>query len=1376
MPIDLSVFNAYWTFDASSGIVADGPSRPFNNTTPPTSPNFAVITDLGTIQQQFTVTGAGAHTIAVQSENRWTPAPSMQVRVLVDGASIGTIASNDGFHWSSNSLTTGSLAAGTHTLRFEGTGVAGQGRSIFLDSVTITGPSGAVPLLNPSFDTYLLAPDHFVFNPPAVAVPSLRLSVATVSTCGKWLECQLTNITGGAIVAPATMNQAPILSVNGVAAGPLQMPTGTPRFPMLLTSAHTTFLAPVPSAVIGILGISSGAAITLDAPEGWVFGPAGYAEAMAGQAVLNRAGQSFVRLTDVPRTMALGASYYLMAEWHCGFLPKNLRTRCAYWQPPNASEDPGGKPLVMGGTSAVAPVVAVGSSSNIDSTSYPTPAGYWAVRWDDLDGGTTFALTNNGAVNTSCVEVPALGNPGSGGLGKVRVFDFEPTGVIDSSTNQLLTNLYVWLQLSKADKAPHFDNLAVLSPGNFSWTAGQPTTIPMPLWSDVAAEVDAQLPPSLPFGPHRQATAGIQLGNSASCEREDLVDPADFHWAQDAKRVIQCRYVQARPWTNATSPYIYDPLSGTDYPATLTAPITTAPASGTVETITLSQVGDGLILAGLVLTIDSEKMRVMANPTGPSTGMTVSVMRGVASTTPALHPISPPTPKTITVSARRPVADLTVFGPNNLQITELVTQSPHGARTGQILPMDGNGWVNFTYSDGTGFATMTPADGQYHGFSPYKMAIYVTGASSFLVIQPSPNPATVPNVTLSTSYALIPGPATFDCSSTKFLPEDGWVPYEIAASTAARHPGVPARVTFCMAASDDMVDAIWTRVLAYLPPDRDVYAEKGDEPWNFAGVPSFYWYAQSYMLYGQHSPYHWYGVRVGQIRARGRAIWAAAGRDPAHVKSTFNLQCAPNNWNLIPGLLDFFKTHSAVPDLIEVAPYYDYYLDPAVWQAYASWPTDMLVDAWIWDVYRNTSGGGGAKWAGAMLHRTSDYKSAIDSWNAANGGAVALGIYEYGPEKPWPVYYGALGAAMDATTTTLPLQSATAYNPLDDNWADANKVQPGAWLLVDNEWMTVSGPRSGLDVPVNRGQGGTTAAAHASGSQVRNDWIEGVRDLTYHPNYRIAHYDVLAFFQANGVSICIPSSLDQDFPGGSAWADYHGIGQQPGMGDGSDGKANNLLCLARRGQANSKPANVSQDFNVSVRGQAMIEFLQGAAPAAPPRTSDMDIRQSTLVSVFVGPVLDISGNAVTGAVVADFSTTSGGTSAPLASPATASHAGNGHYDIALPAALTSTLGGLYVWVNNAAYAMTIGRFLVIDPKSYDERVTGNLATPRTLDGIPATQITVSDARWGSVNNAAGKLARSGPSGENASLLTPSGDAVYRNFVLSVTTGGAMSRA
>ena len=59
-----------------------------------------------------------------------------------------------------------------------------------------------------------------------------------------------------------------------------------------------------------------------------------------------------------------------------------------------------------------------------------------------------------------------------------------------------------------------------------------------------------------------------------------------------------------------------------------------------------------------------------------------------------------------------------------------------------------------------------------------------------------------------------------------------------------------------------------------------------------------------------------------------------------------------------------------------------------------------------------------------------------------------------------------------------------------------------------------------------------------------------------------------------------------------AWGMYHGILQDHGRGDGTDGKLNNLLCRANPTAAHYKGANVNQDMNtVSVRGQAFIDWL-----------------------------------------------------------------------------------------------------------------------------------------------------------------------------------------
>src|SRR5208283_5225255 len=68
--------------------------------------------------------------------------------------------------------------------------------------------------------------------------------------------------------------------------------------------------------------------------------------------------------------------------------------------------------------------------------------------------------------------------------------------------------------------------------------------------------------------------------------------------------------------------------------------------------------------------------------------------------------------------------------------------------------------------------------------------------------------------------------------------------------------------------------------------------------------------------------------------------------------------------------------------------------------------------------------------------------------------------------------------------------------------------------------------------------------------------------------------------------------------GGTDWGLYHGPIQPYGRGDGSDGKSNNLLCLATPGQSHSKASTVNQDLqNVSVRGAAFLNWMQAAAPS-----------------------------------------------------------------------------------------------------------------------------------------------------------------------------------
>lgn len=109
------------------------------------------------------------------------------------------------------------------------------------------------------------------------------------------------------------------------------------------------------------------------------------------------------------------------------------------------------------------------------------------------------------------------------------------------------------------------------------------------------------------------------------------------------------------------------------------------------------------------------------------------------------------------------------------------------------------------------------------------------------------------------------------------------------------------------------------------------------------------------------------------------------------------------------------------------------------------------------------------------------------------------------------------------------------------------------------------------------------------------------------------------------------------------------------------------------------------------------------------------LRQSTVATVLVGPVLDASGVAVTTAVVGDFRIAKEGTTAVL-SGATVTHDANGYYRIALTTGNTDTVGRLAIYSNNTAQSMGTMRFTVLLPSVYDAFIanatnsTGGLPT------------------------------------------------------------------
>jgi len=127
------------------------------------------------------------------------------------------------------------------------------------------------------------------------------------------------------------------------------------------------------------------------------------------------------------------------------------------------------------------------------------------------------------------------------------------------------------------------------------------------------------------------------------------------------------------------------------------------------------------------------------------------------------------------------------------------------------------------------------------------------------------------------------------------------------------------------------------------------------------------------------------------------------------------------------------------------------------------------------------------------------------------------------------------------------------------------------------------------------------------------------------------------------------------------------------------------------------------------------------------------LKQSTAATVLVGPVLDSAGLAITTAVIGDFQLTKNGSTAALASPATATHSHNGNYLIALSTSNTDTAGRLVITVNNAAQAMGTHRYTVLVASVFDAIITN---ATNTTGGLPTATGTIT-ALAGAVSTYAG---------------------------------------
>lgn len=177
------------------------------------------------------------------------------------------------------------------------------------------------------------------------------------------------------------------------------------------------------------------------------------------------------------------------------------------------------------------------------------------------------------------------------------------------------------------------------------------------------------------------------------------------------------------------------------------------------------------------------------------------------------------------------------------------------------------------------------------------------------------------------------------------------------------------------------------------------------------------------------------------------------------------------------------------------------------------------------------------------------------------------------------------------------------------------------------------------------------------------------------------------------------------------------------------------------------------------------------------------LKQSTAATVLVGPVLDSAGAAYTGMAIGDFNITKNGTTAAMASAATATHSHNGNYLILFTTGNTDTLGRLAVSCNKSTYAMSVFQYEVLTATTFDGIVTnaagstgGLICWGNTLPTTP-TANTIDEALV-IVDNLAGRINTAAGGGASTITLDASASAVdgryvgYMVYLYGGTGGGA----
>ena len=1003
---------------------------------------------------------------------------------------------------------------------------------------------------------------------------SASLNDVHICTSGKKVGFRFLNTATGQLATPTVLGGVPTLYQNGVNAGTLQNPW--------MTGYHTYLQYQFPTGVVA----APTDTFTVSAPAGWAITNAGIMNSMNGQTVANYTGKSFVGTDTLVKTLRPGLNnswvepiYYLSPGW----LLKNMRYRISRWSGcTTTGQTIDNQPTQLSGTSASAPINNTDVTTYLDNWCQPGLQGLYAICWDaPTTSHTTFSLGPYGspAGMTTCTYQADGSNPSGDASGNNRVVLYN----VQNITTQFNNTLDFSVILTDSTGVPNFSNLWIVGPDDFTYTPGQTVTIDRSNPYAIGARTLARLANGV--GSLRFVDSVLGGGGAAYFwDKSELMDLDYFSYGDQCKgSTYTIPLTQCQPWSQSAHPYVYSSEHWAQpYSATLSVNI----PDTTSTTITISDAGNlptaatGPVLAGQLLTIDSEQMWV-TNVSGTS----VTVERGANKTTPATH-----SAQAITVLGRYPITTAS-FGTDC--VAEMVSSSNHNLKSGQS-PQWGT------------IGNMVWADGTSTNWNNGAFGALVTSPTTWIWHFGTSQATKISNNYLTQTYTLSSANATYSC------PNGGAFPYEIAAMIAGNFSNCKFHCNFGFCMNDDCIREIARRVRDNFPAGREVWIEMADEPWNWAMGPfvNYLGYVAA-IWYPGSMGYEWLVARTLQAKNLFIDVFNSDGHSRgSEIKCLLNMQkssstSASNCLNFAATLLGTAMP-GAVPgqygtiDGIAIAPYWSADSSTATINAWWQDDDDQACDLIIADQWYNTSAT--TQGIAPLSQAMTQAGGPLATYNAATGAKCVLYAYECGINGTVPVSSTTLSTACGASDSTISVASKTGLNVGQYIVVECNST----WHPVANSELMLVTSITGSAAPYTLGvtRGCTNlplitnpGVAHASGVTIRPCFCERDYDVLFNPNFRQAELDFYALMQSLGYySIHVYGFL---FPGSpeNQWTLYYGQGQKPSRGDGLNGAANNRAHLACPGKAGTRSSTNECIFaNVdSVRGQAFLDWMSAVA-------------------------------------------------------------------------------------------------------------------------------------------------------------------------------------